>query len=261
MKKGLLLIAVTFLSLGLVSAKIRNGYETKLAAARVSLRQLQTMLRAQPDMARSKKQKVTSEIKAMLLFLSCYELTEKLLMQLRTISPGIYNELDTIKDKRGRPTDVYVRLVLPATAGVPLEGVSIFSQAPFDEDANYSEYGNYSVSISVWIVDKSLLLLCHELGHARYVIPNLAEYFRFYQKCYGIKKNNLSYVGHNIRDESGKLADAFVRQYIRDKANFKRESGRQPESTFAILRRIEKNNRRLREEYVADEAVASKVNR
>lgn len=261
MKTGILLISITIFTAALASAKIRNGYEVKVAAARTSLRHLHAMLLADPGMSSLKKQKVRSEIEAMVMFLSCYELTEKLLMQLRMISPCIYNALDTIRDKRGRATDVYVRLVPPEKAGAPLEGMSIFSQAPFDEDANHSEYGDFSVSINVWILDKSLLLLCHELGHVRYVIPNLAEYCRFYAKCYSNRKISLSYIGHNIRDESGKWANAFVKQYIRDKVNFRKARGTRPEPTFAILRRIEKNNRRLRNGYSPDDAVASTVKR
>lgn len=261
MKTVFLLIAVTVLSIALASGKIRNGYEVKLAAARSSLRHLHAMLLADPDMSALKKQKIRSEIDAMVMFLSCYELTEKLLMQLRMISPDIYNALDTIRDKRGRLTDVYVRLVPPEKAGVPLEGMSIFSQASCDEDANHSEYGDYSVSINVWILDKSLLLLYHELGHVRYVIPNLAEYCRFYARCYGSRKMSLSYIGHDVRDQSGMFANAFVRQYIRDKVKFKRASGTRPEHTFALLRSIEKNNRRLRQGYAPEDAVVSTVNR
>lgn len=261
MKTGFLLIFIIVVSVTLVSGKIHNGYESKLVAARNSLRHLHAMLCDDPKMSLLKKEKIRSEINTLVAFLSCYQLTEKLLMQLRMISPAIYNALDTITDKRGRPTDVYVRLVPPEKSGVPLQGVTVFSQASCDADANHSEYGDYSVAIKVWILDKSLLLLAHELGHARYVIPNLAEYCRFYARCYSNRKVSLSYIGHDVRDKSGKSADAFVRQYIRDKVAFKRASGTRPEPTFALLRRIERNNRRLREGYIPDEAVVSTVNR
>lgn len=261
MKTGFLLIAVTVLSVVVASGKIRNGYESKLAAAMNSLRQLHALLLADPDMPSLKKQKVRSEIYAVVAFISCYQLTEKLLTQLRMISPEIYSALDTIPDKRGRPTDIYVRLVPPEMSHSPLEGLSISSQATCDEDANHSEYGDYSVSIKVWILDKSLLLLCHELGHVRYVIPNLAEYCRFYARTYSNQRIGLSYIGHDARDKSGKSADAFVRQYIRDKGAFKRASGTRPEPTFALLRRIERNNRPLRDGYIPEDAVVSTVNR
>lgn len=45
------------------------------------------------------------------LYITYFELTEDLLVQFRTIAPELYNEIDVIKDCRGRNVFVYVKFV------------------------------------------------------------------------------------------------------------------------------------------------------
>ena len=243
MKTILLLISLILFGMGQLTGKIRNGYEVKLAGARISLARLNSMLLEAPEMPAQKKQKVKKEIVALIKFICCYELTDQLLNQLRAISPAIYDEIDNIRDKRGRTTDVYVKLVSAQEAGVPLQGISVFSRAAIDEDANFSEYGDYTVSVSVWIPGNALLVLCHELGHVRYVIPNLASYRAFYETHYNERYQSLSYVGHNVRDESGKSADAFMRRYIMDKVHYIRAGGKRPTPAVSLMQRIQRKHR------------------
>ncbi|HEX8041672.1 MAG TPA: hypothetical protein VF490_21140 [Chryseosolibacter sp.] len=244
MKTGLLLFVVTLLSLGPLSGKIINAYEKKLECATETLQRLNRMLQGD-HLTSLEKANLRSRIKLLMSFLSYRELTEKLINQLRAISPDLYNEIDNITDKRGRPTDVYIRLVPKGNGSLPLQAFSLLSRATVDEDASHSEYGDYSVSIDVQIGENALMLLYHELGHVHYIIPNLATYQKFYEARHRNRKHNPDYFGHDIRDASGQSANAFVKIYLRDKAKYIQTSGERPSSALVLLQRIEKNNKRL----------------
>jgi hypothetical protein len=243
MKTSLLLITLILVAFGRLSGKIRNGYDARIAGARTSLSKLHAML-IDPCVAVEKKQKVKREIDMLTKFVSCHELTAELLNQLRIVCPGIYNEIENLVDKRGRQTDVYVKLIPDEDARMPLIGASYFSRATVDEDANCSEYGNFTVSVNVVILGNTLLILCHELGHVRYVVPNLASYRYFYETHYNQQRQNLSYIGHNSQDQSGKSANAFMRRYVQDKWHYVKAGGKRPRPALALMQRIEKNNRR-----------------
>jgi hypothetical protein len=59
--------------------------------------------------------------------------------------------MDNLKDKRGRITDIYVKLIPREKATTPLMGASFFLQNKDDRDAHNSRYGPHSVSIEIWI--------------------------------------------------------------------------------------------------------------
>lgn len=195
------------------------------------------------DLSPIQRLKIKSRMGNLINYISCYELTEKLLDQLKRVSPDMYNEIDGIRDKRGRPTDVYIKLIPRERARVQLQAVSFFRPASIDEDAHLSEYGEYSVSVDIWIADNALQLLCHELGHVKYVVPNLARYSKFYNKHYRKPGVDFSHIGHDRHDESGESAKAFEKRFFVDKANYLRDGGKKLESTFSILQKIKKNNR------------------
>lgn len=243
MKTGLLLFVVTLSTLGPLSGKIINGYEKKLEVATATLQKLNIMLQGD-HLTSLERGNLRSRIKVLLSFLSYYELTERLIQQFKAMSPDLYSEIDNITDKRGRATDVYIKLI-PKGAPVPFQAFSLVSQAAVDEDASHSAYGDYSVSVDIQIVDNALMLLYHELGHVHYIIPNLASYCKFYLTRQNNRKPREVYFGHDLHDESGQNANAFVKIYLRDRAKYIRTSGARPTSALVLLQRIEKNNKRL----------------
>ena len=145
-------------------------------------------------------------MQSLINYISCYELTDVLIARMKLVSPAIFWEIENIKDKKGRPTDVYVKLVPDERARVNLKAATFISQAAEDVDASYTEYGPFSVSVDICIRDNSLFLLSHEFGHIKYIVPNLAAYKEFYNKLYGrAKYSNLPYIGHGHQDESGRM--------------------------------------------------------
>jgi hypothetical protein len=163
-----------------------------------------------------------------------YELTEELIYQLKVISPRIYSQSDTLRDKQGRPTDIYVKLIPKDSSRVKLAAASYVWQAAFDKDLSFSEYGQRSASIEIWMCDRALFLFGHELGHINYIIPHLASYTNFYKNTY-VPQSKLSYVGHNRFDVSGRSADLFHAMLFQDRKEFLMHGGVRPKSPLALI--------------------------
>lgn len=243
MKTIYFIIVLSVLSFSHSSGRIKNGYETQLQSMKASLQKLNLLLLEGKDISLAQRLRVKSKIENLIIYISCYELTEELIRQLRMVSPGMYLEVDSIKDRRGRPTDVYVKLLPREKSRIHFPGVSFFKQAPMDEDANLSEHGEYSVSVDIWIGDNSLFLLSHELGHVKYVIPNLATYSKFYYNHYPKEREDMNCIGHHGRDQSGKYANAFEKRFVEDKGSYFQSGGKKPESMSSLFNRIKKNTR------------------
>jgi len=247
MKPIYLIIILCALSSNNVFGTIKNGYALRLTSAKVSLRQLNLVLQHEKDMSLGKRLKIKSKIERLTEFITCYQMTEELIRQFRKISPGIFFQIDSIKDRRGRATDVYIKIVTKDKLRVPLKAASFLSHAANDRDACFSEYGLYSVALDISISDNSLSLLGHELGHVKYIIPNLAEYTKFYNSQYCNSVIGLQYAGHNRHDLSGKWAIAFEKGLLKDYATYLLEGGKESESFVKIFLRMRRSMKNLEE--------------
>jgi hypothetical protein len=154
-----------------------------------------------------------SRLRDLIKYITYYEVTESLLKQLRAISPEIYHEIDTIKDRNGEVTDVYIKFIPEDEAPVQAWGVTGIAQAPGDENTYLSEYGERSVSIKVCAVPQALLVLSHELGHVKYIVANLATYKNYHARNYPPCSTESNHVGHNPNDPSGKSAYIFEKRF------------------------------------------------
>ena len=242
--KHMLLLCFCLFPMATAFAEIRNGYSIELIAARYGLECLGREL-LQSDLSDGDRRRIRAAIKEHTSVIARFQLTEVLLSHLSLISPDMYNELNVLKDKRGRITDIYVRFIPQESSRVALSGASFFQASELDEDASYSRYGNFTVAIDVWICDAALNLLAHEFGHTRYIVPNLAVYRKFYTETYSGSIAS-SRFGHGATDASGKLANKYGQQYLRDRRDFRLRSGSVPEKVMAILSQTRK---RVREEF------------
>lgn len=240
MKKNYLLVAFLVISFVPLFGKIKNGYESQLLNAKESLRVLTSLLLQGKDITLAKKQKMKYEIDNLTSYILYYELTEELLHQLKKVSPEIFYEIDNLRDKRGRPTDIMVKFIPKALAAVPLRAASFFAKSPIDEDACHSSYGEYTVAIDISLCEKSLALFCHELGHVRYIVPNLASFRTFYYNKYSSADFVNQLIGHHSHDPSGHSANVFERRFCKDNSARVRRGGEKLESPFSILRKIRK---------------------
>jgi len=222
-----------FLSFGNLFGKIKNGYERHIQSNKEYLQVLNSLLTENSDLSASQRRDLKSRIDSVVNYILCYEITQDLIDQLRIISPDIFYEIDGITDKRGRPTDVYIKLITREQATIPYQGATYFMQASDDEDRPYSEYGEGTISIKMFV-------LCHELGHAKYVVPNLATYTLFYKRHYRNVQGNPEYIGHDLRDLSGKSALSFESRFRKDYTNYLSSGGDRLESTLTLMHKIRK---------------------
>jgi hypothetical protein len=244
MNPAILIISFVFFVTVEGFARIKNGYSRQIQPTRSALRNLKFQLTTRTDISPGERRRLEANIQGLITFISCYELTDELISRMKIISPAIYWDIENIKDKKGRSTDVYIRLVPAEKARVNLKAASFLSQAVDDKDASRSEYGPFTVSIDVCISDNSLFLLSHEFGHIKYIIPNLASYKQFYRNAYGLASvNNLSYIGHNHRDESGRIARQFERIYRENQATYRRNLGSDLLGFVSLYSRLKKMHR------------------
>lgn len=216
MKKVGVLAMISFLVLNSALGKLRNGYETGIDYVRESLQNYNELLDASNNLSASDRRKIRNRVSELLAYESYYELTEELLSQFKRISPNLYNRVDAIKDAKGRSTDVYVKFIPREEASVMAEGTTRMAQTYGDEHACFSEYGNHSVSVKIWISSKSLLVLSHELGHVTYQVPNLQTYTEYYEKMYPSALTDANCIGHSPNDASGKGATTAEREFKKD---------------------------------------------
>lgn len=243
MKPVCTLLLLFLLSASNLFGKIRNGYEAQLYSCKLSLHGLNMELLNRPDLTRDKRLRIESKIDYLIDFISYYELTEELIRQLRMVSPGIYLEIDSLIDRRGRPTDVYVRVMPREKLRTQMKAASFVTRSSIDEDASVSEYGEHSVAVDIGISDNALFLLSHEFGHINYIVPNLAAYSEFYDKHYVKPRVKSDFIGHKPHDESGKCANVFEQRFIEEKARYRFHGGIKPESPYILVNRIRKNVR------------------
>ena len=243
MKAVYILIGLMSFSSGILFGEIRNGYDKQIQATIASIQKLNSQLLLEgKKLSFFERQLIKGEIRELTEIISHYELTRQFINQFRIVSPVIYNELDSIKDKKKRITDVFVKLIPKDQSRIQLQAATIFIQSPFDSDASQSEYGANSVSVELWIGDNNLMLLSHEFGHIKYVVPNLANYITFYKKWYKRGVSDFSYFGHNRHDESGKTADIFEQRFRKDLASYLINGGKKFESTLTLIDRIRRNS-------------------
>ena len=184
MKKYSVIVIIFFLMLNSAWAKLRNGYEKDIHYVRERLKNYSDILNTNNNLSASERRKMKASINDLIIYQSHYELTEELLKQFKRISPGLYNRIDSIKDAKGRFTDVYVKFIPREEAIVMAAGITQMAQSDEDMDACFSEYGKHSVSIKIWISSKALLVLSHELGHVNYQVPNFETYIEYYKTEY-----------------------------------------------------------------------------
>jgi hypothetical protein len=236
MKTYVLFIALCFFVVITSPARIKNGYGVDIGGAHESLRKIKLLMEG--DLPMLQRASMKNKIADLINFITYHELTEKLLEQFRMISPDLFQEIDTLTDKKRRAIDVYVKFVTEKEMTAGVVGTTNLGQDKNDPDAYESEFGMHAVSVRVVIGKTSLSLLAHELGHVRYQVPNLAVYLPFYSKFYLANNYTAKSIGHNDNDLSGQQARNFSNRFRTDYLEFLRSGEKKLESYAALLQVI-----------------------
>ena len=235
------------------SGKIKNGYVPSAEQAKESLRALQALVNGR-SLTKTQRRTFDARIRALVDHITYFELTETLLEQFKSIAPDLYSEIDSIKDRQGRPTDVYVRFIPQEQAHVLAWGTTNVCQSRDDADMYRSEYGDGTVSVKIWIVSKALTVLAHELGHVKVQVPKLAEYVSYYRATYppGVTEPNM--IGHEPQDLSGQSAETYAKRFLNKYVNLFKKGSVRPESPYDIHDSI---RRRVYQMLEMNKAIAS----
>lgn len=239
-RKYCLYILLFVLTSHAVFGEIKNGYEKNIGNSKESLKVLRAKLLEDGNLTAAQRRRLQSTIATLVNHVSYYELTESLLTQFKTIAPQLYAEIDTITDRLGRPVDVYIRFVPINGTDVKAEGTTYMDQSLSDQDTYRSEFGEFTVSVKVWIVQKALLILAHELGHVKYQVPNLADYSMYHKSHYRYTSTPNS-IGHDIDDPSGKSAVSFGKSFQKIYADFLKISDVRLQNPSVMLTRLKKD--------------------
>ena len=219
-------------------AKIKNGYSFDIYGARESLKKIKLLLKEEKNLSIFQRISMYSKMERLTEFIIYFELTDKLLGQFRTISPDLYSEIDSLTDRKGRNVDVYVKFVPEKKMPHGLAGTTNVAQDTNDPEAYFSEYGIHTVSIRIRAEKKSLHLLAHEFGHAKYQVPNLAAYMEFYKQYYLANTFKAESVGHNDNDASGRQARAYSQIFKENYLTFLRTANPKIQSHLALIQEI-----------------------
>ena len=227
--------------------RIRNGYESDLEKSQASLQRLNSVLLYDRTLPASKRIVLKSRVEVLITYIACHRITEELIHRFRQVAPEIFYELDNIKDRRGRPTDVFIKMVPREKSRTEHRAASFFQQSQTDEDASHSAHGDHSVAIDVCIDDNALFLLSHEFGHVKYIVPHLSTYVKFYAQRYPGSKISTGSIGHGAGDESGKYAGMYERKFAEFRRNYFDTGGTKHDALTTVYTRFKRNIRSLNE--------------
>jgi hypothetical protein len=236
----IIFLAITFVAHNVVG-EIKNGYEREIISARESLKALTTLLHTKSDWSSAERRTITSKIEYVQSILTYYELTENLLGQFKIVAPLLYSDIDTIRDRKGRPVDVYVKFIPQDVANISAWGATYIDQVEGDPDGYLSAYGPLTVSVKIWVVNKALTVLAHEFGHVKYQVPNLASYVTYHKRQY-TESSPTATIGHDANDDSGRAAWEFEKLFQKLYGQYAKGSNKRFQSPVVLLGRIRKNS-------------------
>jgi hypothetical protein len=237
MKTYCLVIIVSIFSWNSVVGEVKNGYGTDIQIAEESMYHLTSLLR-EDNLPKYKERKIKERLKAVADHIAYYRLTEQLLDLFRIIAPDLYDETNSIRDKKGRPVDVHIKFVPLDATKLKSWGITCIGQSATDHDAYVSEYGENTVSVKIWTVSNALLVLSHELGHVKYQVPNLASYLEFHRENYLAVTTELDRIGHQADDPSGMMASDYEKRYRESFSSYLKNNDRKFETPLATLENI-----------------------
>jgi hypothetical protein len=241
LKKYVLLFSFLFLLFNHALGEIKNGYEKDVVQMRASLRRYSALLHVNNNLNPHQRRKIMHGIDSLVNNLSNYELTENLLKQFKDIAPDLYAEIDTLKDINGRNVKVYVKFIPVNGTEIKAWGTTYMNEMPNNKNVFCSEYGMYTVSVKIWIVNKALFVLAHELGHVRYQVPHFAKYMAYYKNNYTAQLHPAISLGHNGKDLSGKSAMNYVKRFRKEYINFLKAKKEKLETPLILMTKIKKN--------------------
>jgi hypothetical protein len=240
MKSYLLVTPFIIMALNTLFGEVKNGYEKDVVAFSASLESLRNFLYTHQHIGAAQKRKTKEQIRSLVNFMVYYQITDSLLKQFKTIAPELYDQMNTLRDAKGRVIDVYVKFISKDQLRLQAAGTASFSQSFSDPEMCNSSYGPASVSVEVWIFNRALWVLSHEFGHVTYAVPNLRSYVKFYKRQYGNSSADVM-PGHRLNDPSGKTASKFEERFRKSYSKYLKGDVNPVISPLVLINPIRRN--------------------
>jgi hypothetical protein len=240
MKSLLVLSFLLVVILHNLFGEIKNGYEKDIRHIRLSLQSLKDFLAGSQEMTAAESRRVKANIRSLMEYLVYHDVTNRLLDQFKRISPDLYHEIHTLKDSKGRSVDVYVKFVHRETIALDIPGIVLLRQSVEDAHTCMSEYGQASASVLVSLSNSSLMVLSHEFGHLKYIVPNLSTYLRFYKRANAAACGNGSF-GHSGGDLSGINALRYEKMFRLNFVRYRKVDSNEFVAPLALLTTSRRN--------------------
>ena len=231
--KRLFILTLTIVCFGIYQesdAEIRNGYDVEVKKAAKWIHNLKEI--AKKAVSPDQHDKLEKWLKAAHATADKvrknHAKTQELIEKLKIITPRLYHEINTIKDREGNDTHVYIKVVDRLEGR--LLGATNVSHSVGNPNIYSSEYGDYTVSVKVTsrfprFSRHSLKILVHELGHVRYQVPHLTDYTAFYKNFYQNRYFEGFNNGHHPKDLSHQSVietlNAFKKSWRENKREMK----------------------------------------
>ena len=222
--KWLCIITLVIVCLGgnlEMCAQIKNGYDHEVIEAQKKMNHLREI--AKNTLNKVQRKRLKKNLKATRAaakkIRENHAKTQELIEMFRMIDPGLYHEINTIKDCEGNDTHVYIKVVDELKSG--LVGATNVNQSVENPNVYSSEYGDHTVSVKIRyrFLKEAMITLVHELGHVRYQVPHLAEYTAFYKEVY--QDTNL--IGHLSNDPSHHAVKETLKTFKASWSEYNRE--------------------------------------
>ena len=201
------------------NGKIRNGYEKLIEQVLQELNYFDALKAGEihhldgsktwDSFDAFQRKTVDKKIKELHATIQYYLLTEMLINKFQNVCPGIYSEIDKLENFESQKTDVYIKVMPPDHKLREISGATLLSRDPENVHECISEYGENSVSVLVCPTRQGIKVLAHELGHVRFIVPNLNKYIEYCSIRY--RQENLKNVvfNHQASDLGSKTVIAY----------------------------------------------------
>ena len=217
-----------------IFGEIKNGFTSSQSDAIGTLKYLENLLhedklpKSKQGFSAIQKSRLKSEIRRIRKLRVWEAVTSNLLLEFQTIAPDLYKEMNGLMDSNGRTVDIYIKFLPHWKMRDSPSGVTRLSYRENDSTVYTNEYGVNSISIHISFSEiKALTLLAHELGHVKYIVPNICTYHEFYRNRF--QNNEAKLKGHSHNDESSRYAQNFQNRFRSSLTRYRRKIRPSPE--------------------------------
>ena len=150
-----------------------------------------------------------------------YNATETLMSRLKHIDPELYEAVSQVTNAEGILTHIYIRCVYRSDEEIAFfrnnhfdgYGYTSFKQSDANKNICVSQFGDHTISITIWQCPNDVIALAHEFSHVLYLVPNLNSYSNFMYEHANRSVGKKYIPGHHPNDPSRDFIELFEKRF------------------------------------------------